>query len=1201
MSTLTDQQTRSLKTRDVSVALAAGAGCGKTFVLTERFLSHLDPAGPDAPSPASLRELVAITFTDAAAREMRTRIRAKCYERLETAPTANEQDYWLRLLRTIDTAPVSTIHAFCTSLLRTHAVEAGLDPTFGVLDQTDADVLQAEAIDDVLRQKLDDRDERTLELAAAYGLAKLKNQLRELLHRRHEAESFEEFQNADPDELVAVWQACYDAEAHPTAVGEVADAAPIDEIISLLRFVEPTKDKFIEARAALLEVLPRLARGDVAEADLDAIHQFARVQRICTAADWPAADDFNRYKTACTKLRDAIKDGKLKPFDEAVARQAAVHGLSLLGLAHDVAAAYERRKESQGKLDFDDQLAGAYKLLTDPRHASIREQFASGLKLLLVDEFQDTDRLQVELVLSLCGEGFDAGRLFFVGDFKQSIYRFRGAQPDVFRDLRSKVPDSGRLPLTMNFRSQPAILHFVNALFCESFGDQYEPLRPHREQATPEPAVEFLWTITPDKSPAAKGTVEAARRQEARWIARRLRQLIDGGEPMIVDGRSADGGPRPLKLGDVAILFRALSDVQYYEEALREYDLDYYLVGGHAFYSQQEIFDVLNLLRAVASAADEISLAGVLRSPFFSLSDETLFWLVESAGSLNAALRSGSLPKQLSPEERAKTAAAAETIRYLRQRKDALPIAALVSEALTRTGYDAVLLAEFLGERKLANLYKLLERARAADHGGVLELDGFITQLAQFIAQEPKEALAATCPESADVIRLMTIHHAKGLEFPLVVVPDLDRSSGFRKPAAALDPVLGPLVPRPDDDGGTETTVGFDLYYALEKRADAEERTRLLYVACTRAADYLILSSSLTGYDQPKSDWMRLVARQFDLRSGDASSLLPDGYDRPLVLVTDEEPATDHRPSGKSRGPDLVKMLERTRQEVAAGRGVVPPEVCPVPVDHAARQQFSFSRLTGQLIRLDAPPILPHDDHSDDAHSRIDPRGLGSLVHAVLERVDLRADNPIGTWCEQLAEEHVVDNIEAAAESARGMVERFATSARWRELAKATAMHRELEFLLAWPPAEKGVRNLFPDASHEPTSAAAEEKKVPDTFFGRYLQGYIDCLYQDRQGDWHLIDYKTNNVTADACPQEARRYEMQLYVYAMAVERALGCEPVELVLHFLRPGVEHVVAWNDNARRRGVEMVNQAMQREQRSEVGGQGSELEPYPLTSDL
>ena len=194
-ATLTDEQAKALYTRDTSIALAAGAGCGKTFVLSERFLSHLDRDSKLVQEAAQLHQLIAITFTDAAAREMRRRIRQKCYERSQTAPTKESQDAWLKLLRAIEAARVSTIHAFCASLLRQHAVDAGLDPSFGVLEQGAADVLVSEVIDDVLRARLAALDRTTMELAASSGLSKLKEQLRDLLKYRHD-DGFHEWRNA---------------------------------------------------------------------------------------------------------------------------------------------------------------------------------------------------------------------------------------------------------------------------------------------------------------------------------------------------------------------------------------------------------------------------------------------------------------------------------------------------------------------------------------------------------------------------------------------------------------------------------------------------------------------------------------------------------------------------------------------------------------------------------------------------------------------------------------------------------------------------------------------------------------------------------------------------------------------------------------------------------------------------------------------
>jgi ATP-dependent helicase/nuclease subunit A len=1152
LRTLTSEQQLAIATRDVSVALSAGAGCGKTFVLTERFLSHLDRVAvtSDATDAAQLRQLIAITFTEAAAREMRSRIRDACYERLQTA-VADEQDYWLRLLREIDTARISTIHSFCASLLRAHAAEAGLDPTFGVLDSGDADVLQYNVIDDVLREELAALDSDTLNLAAAFGLGRLKQQIAVLLNERHH-DYFQTWQAASVQEMVDRWRQWHQCDAFPNALREIAAAAPVDDLLELLRGVTPTKAAFCAARDGLLLLLPKLASAQLNEQELGAIRELARVQTICTPKDWPTANAFNEYRDACKVLRDMVDAHKPAPFVEAVAQEAAQLGLSLLRLTAKVMIAYTQRKAALGQLDFDDLLSKAFALVTHPQNAALRSRLADDLRLLLVDEFQDTDQLQVDLVKAICGPGFDTGRLFFVGDFKQSIYRFRGAAPKVFRDLRDQLTEHGRLPLNMNFRSQPAVLDFVNALFCDAFthdGQGYAPLRPSRTQITAAPGVEFLWTLTPDKNTGAKGAAEAARREEARAIACRLRSLVDSSsdERPIVDRQS--GQPRPVQLGDVAILFRALSDVHLYEEALREYELPYYLVGGHAFYAQQEVYDVLNLLRAVASNADELSLAGALRSPFFSLQDETLFWLVEGAGSLNAGLFADQLPAQLTVEECAKVAAAAETIRTLRARKDHVPIATLLGEALARTGYDAVLLAEFLGERKLANLHKLMERARAAD-SGVSDLDGFITQLAQFISTQPKEALAATLPETADVIRLMTIHHAKGLEFPLVIVPDLDRPPNIRTPCAALDRDLGPVVPWPVDEDAKAAT-GMSLFAATERSEELEERKRLLYVACTRAADYLILSSSLAGYDQPRSDWMKFLAERFGLSSGELVSELPPGYELPQIRVICD-PQTDRKPAGKSHGPDLLKMLEEARQLATDGGGNIPHAVESVPVERAAHRQFSFSQLTGQLVATDSELREPADVAQRYTTTSADARGLGSLVHDVLSRVEYAGKFDVADWCRHLATQHRVMDYEAAANQASEMIERFLAAPLAKQLAKARTLHREVEFLLAWPLGETNRRGCF-------------------------LRGFIDLIYQDADGRWHLVDYKTNHVTAADVSAVSERYALQLSVYALAAERVLGQPPVELVLYFMQPGEEHHITWDDKARHRTIEQLNKAI------------------------
>ncbi|MGI9428572.1 MAG: UvrD-helicase domain-containing protein, partial [Bythopirellula sp.] len=891
---LTEEQVQALSAHDRSVSLAAGAGCGKTFVLTERFLSYLDPRQIEP--TAELTELVAITFTDAAAREMRDRIRRRCYERLQAAADPAQRGAWKQLLSTLDGARISTIHAFCATLLRNHAAEAAVDPQFEVLDAPAAELLRLQALDDHLRQLLLAHDPRLIELATHFGLRDLRDYTAGLLGGNVRA-VVERWQHATAEQLVTHWQDDYQTRHVPAAVARLLDSAPVQRLQELCTTSTVSSEKFQRQAQSILDVLNNLEASETPQLLVQQLAKLARVQGVCTAKDFDDPADFEEFKGTCTAVRDQTKQSILNAtFAADPLHEAAKIGLDLLQLVAAVTDRYDLAKSRRNALEFDDLLAKTHALLTDSRFPHVQQNIARSTKLLMVDEFQDTDPLQVAIVKTLCGDDWSQQGLFVVGDFKQSIYRFRGAEPRVSSELRETLPEESRLSLTTNFRSQPAILDFVNALFHDAFtggdsfantatapaGDppvnRYEPLVAHRPQETPTPAIEFLWS-SPEANPSnppsqrRRGDAARGRMQEARYIARRLAQLLDDGAPMIAD-RDADGETqmRALALGDIAILLRALSDVALYEAALREYGLDYYLAGGHAFYAQQEIHDVLHLLRSIASPLDELSLAGVLRSPIFALADESLFWLHEAAGSLNGGLLGETLPEELSPAENAKVQRAATILGQLREQKDQLLVSELLNEAISATGYDAMLLTEFLGHRKWANVQKLVDQARTLDRTRPGDLHGFVTQLSEFVVRAPKEPLAATQSEG-DVIRIMTIHQAKGLEFPLVVVPDLDRQNNRVSHGPVFDPELGPLV----KSKAAQTVVGWNLYHFAEKEHEREERKRLLYVACTRAADYLLLSSSLDDLDKPTSDWMQMLADHFELTTGHCRTELPAG------------------------------------------------------------------------------------------------------------------------------------------------------------------------------------------------------------------------------------------------------------------------------------------------------------------------------------
>ncbi len=1149
---LTEQQRLAVETRHVSVSLSAGAGCGKTFVLTERFLDYFNPGDAQSLEPSQLSHLVAITFTERAAREMRDRVRQKCYRRLAAA-TPDEADYWAELLRSLDNARISTIHSFCGWLLRWRAVEAGIDPQFEVLEQAQADTLLSEVIDDEARRLIAERDETALELAVRFDLDALRQMLRRLVLDCRE-EQFTEWLSRSAAEQMALWEQFHREKVLPAIVRQIVASEPARQLLRVFGEQVPANAVMQSRRDVLLAQLAvgpeaMALSGDVS-AWLAVLRDNARVQAGGGAGAWDSPETYAVVRDAAGNLRklvDAVEP--LVDFDVQSAAESAEVGRQLLAIAAGVARSYAERKQQLGAMDFNDLLAQAHRLLVDPRHDELRRRLASQIRLLLVDEFQDTDPLQVELVEALCGEAILTGKLFFVGDYKQSIYRFRGAEPHVFRQLRERTPEGGQLSLTKNFRSQPAILEFVNALFWHDLGDDYEALHATRAQVTATPTVEFLWARAADDN--AKQNKEALRDREADWIARRMRALLDEQKPIVWDAEAAAAGKpraRGAQPGDIAILFRALSNVEAYEAALRRHGIDYYLVGGHAFYAQQEIFDLVNLLRTLHSPSDVVSLVGSLRSGFFSLADETIFWLSQHPEGLAAGLFAAEYPAELASGERARARFAAATIAELRSCKDRLRICELIERALARTAYDAALLNEFLGERKLANLRKLIEQARAFDRSGFFSLADFIAQLSEFVVRQPDEPLAATHSENTNVVRLMTIHQSKGLEFPIVIVPDVDRAMQHRASAVQFDAELGPLVKLPEDAQGNSASGGYELWRFLEREEELAEMHRLLYVATTRAADFLILSSGVEELGAAKGPWMKLLARRFDLTTGNLIGPLPPHEPRPEIRVTTEEPAIRHGGEPRNRRVDLEKLLAETAQaDVSQAPGEEPPgeqSIEPIPPDVSARRQYSFSRLAGTLGREHAP--AEGFDAGDAAAG--DPRRLGTLTHEVLAAIDF-ADP--GDWRSLVAlhAERNADLGSADVDEATAMIERFLNSPRARDLAAAAESHGEVEFLLAWPVGRAGASNIT-------------------------LSGYLDRLYRDTGGRWHVLDFKTNPVSPSTVASQAAAYDMQMLVYGLATEQILGSAPADLALHFLRSGDEHAFAWDDAARQRVIALVD---------------------------
>lgn len=1106
---LTAQQSRAATTRGVSVVLSSGAGCGKTQVLTERYLSHLRE---DA---AEIGELVAITFTDRAAREMRRRIRKALNAELAATRIPAERDRWSRHLRNLETAAISTIHSFCAMLLRQHAIAAGIDPRFEVLEDVLSSNLREEALRDGLQGLLTSETptgDDLRHLVTLFGWQATADAVEHLLSAPDVA-AWETWAARDPSTVADEWLCGARSELLTAYVAHLLVGAP--KIADCLRLLKTTPCLGPKMRAnvqTLLTEMPRLAEATELAATVEMLCEAAKVGSERARA-WPDAATYESVRDALAEFREDLPK-KLAAFLDAPEDpgEAAAVGQRFARVAAACARVYQERKRQAGVVDFHDLLTLARDLLRD--RADVREQTCRRGRFILIDELQDTDPVQMDLVRLMCGEELGAGKLFTVGDAKQSIYRFRGADVGLFQDLRRSMAVDGQQQLSVNFRSQPRVLSFVNALFAAHMPD-YEPLTGHRPQANTGPCTEFLWTARGLKENAADG-----RRREADRIARRIASIIGRGERLVVD-KSSDA-LRPVRAGDVVLLFRSMSNVGTYEAALRARGLDYYLIGGRAFFAQQEVYDVVNLLRAVENPHDAVCLAGTLRSPFGCLSDETLYVLAGHEDGLWAGLHDPSTLDRLPDEKRR----AAERVgRYLdrwRTQKDRLPIAALLNLVLADSGYDAALQFEFLGERKLANLWKLIELARTFDRSGLFGLADFIARLGDLVRSQPREEQAATLPESADVVRLMTIHQAKGLEFPVVVLPDLAATTGgSHLPAAFWDPDFGCVARPPAEDGPPLfSEFGWKLWRAGEAVADWHEDLRTFYVACTRAEDYLILSAGLPESRAAANTAMAVLTARFDLDSGACLDDNVPPADRPPILVVGPDDGVNAGAHG-ARLPCSPPPLTTADADAVA----------PVAVRRLATCVLSLPALEAALQTGSTAPCT--NDESIDLTNDPPTGPRGRAVKSVLRAWDF-ADHD--GWQQPLGDALAAEPAESDQVGLRDFLAAglamFAESDLRNRLAAATEVWRDVEFLLA-------------------VSESGDD--------GPVVRGQIDLLWREGDGGWRVFGCEAAPPAGD--PWCRRR--SGLLAAALAVRRQTGSWPVTVGLIRLATGGVVTITPND--------------------------------------
>jgi ATP-dependent helicase/nuclease subunit A len=1198
MSSFTPQQQAAITGRG-NLLVVAGAGTGKTQTLIARCLRLITE------DRASLENILMVTFTEAAAAEMRGRLR----EQLREAAAAHPDDGHLaQQLALLDTARISTLHSFCLQLAREHFHALGLDPQFNVLDESQTAPLQREALDGILERHYNGADAespavQSLVRAAGRGADKVVRKLVEKIHAY--AQSLPE-----PEKWLDAQQERF-ARTEPLEWRELFTQAVAD-----LRDEWLGKIKSIPGETPALQ-LTRLALENLPAKPAPA--SAAERLRAIAAADVPA----NWPRGTKGKFRDPLKEffdgaeflGSLAPDaggNDPLAQDwawARGHMTALVALTREFAGEFATRKRDLGGVDFTDLEQAALRLLRDE---AVAAEWRARLAHIFVDEYQDINAAQDAILTALSREGAEASR-FLVGDVKQSIYRFRLANPRIFSGYAARWGKAGgggkRIPLTENFRSREAVLDFVNPLFASLMGEtggvDYEPLefgaRADRAQLAAKPgdapAVELHLIAkaetnngdeaseNDDEENPAGPDLPAVER-EARLVARRLRELKDGGFE-VWDKEKEEF--RAVRWADMAVLLRSPTG------RAEAFAMEFARAGvpltasRDGFFASLEIGDLLGLLKLLDNPLQDVPLLAVLRSPLAGLTLEELaeirmgsaaedFWTalqqVQSPTPTNREQASKVQGEQPALAEKVKSFLA--QIQRWRELARLAPLSQCLETTLAETGYEALLLAGERGPERVANVRKLLELARQFDPFQRQGLHRFL----RFVRlQEAGEMDLPPAPAPAgDAVQLVSIHKSKGLEFPVVALAGLGTHFNERDLSGPvlLDETLG-LCPKifPPDAEQNYPGLTHHLARRTAKHELRGEELRLLYVALTRARDCLILTGT-TNRKADNANWK--TADESEAASPASARSHLDWLLAWLPQVTEDGQWQDGR-SGQNallqwRIYDGDDEVFRQPEQISGAEGadkIIEPDAGALEKLQARLEwKYSFGAATeraakssvselrrraadevddeaGMLFPLLRPAGTPAPPGAESARpkrrGRLSAAEYGTAHHLFLQLADLKhagSEAELRTEAERLRTEGLISAEQFAALELKSLAAFWRDGVGGKFRAQAAKVKRELAFTARFSPVE------LDEVTGSPQGGVPAGEFV-------VVQGVADLVALLPDEIW-LLDFKTDDVDAQFLAEKTRFYEPQLKLYALALARIYGRPVTQSWLHFLAPG-----------------------------------------------
>ena len=1181
----TEEQRQVIELGGRNILVSAAAGSGKTAVLVERIITMLTRKE----NPVDVDRLLIVTFTEAAAAEMKERIRQAIEDQAEKRP---EDANLNRQATLIHSAQITTIHSFCLSVIREHFHTIDLDPAFRIGEEGELKLLRGDVMQEMLEQYYEEADSKFLNLVESYGGSRDDKKIEELIERLYEfsrsypepdrwlAECVHAYEVENMEELQAT---VYYQAMQKNMVGYMAGAKELLQQGLAVCMAPDGPQMYMDALEDDLRQIERLEQAEGYEETYEAIQRINWKRLASNRKNQASEEKANFVKRVRDNVKDMIKDlkslyyelpgedvlaeiGRCRPYMQMLAR-----------LTTDFSKRFEEIKRSRNMIDFDDMEQYAMRILTREEDgrlvpSKVAEEYQKQFYEIMIDEYQDSNLIQETILTSVSGKWTGRNNIFMVGDVKQSIYRFRLSRPELFMEKYDSYtltdgPEQ-RIDLHKNFRSRKEVLAGANDIFRQIMirdlgGVEYDdraalyPGASYPEISDPQadniPEL-ILVDIEDDVESGADVEKLSNREKEASVIAGRIHELI---RHQIVKDKKTEQ-MRPAEFRDIVILTRSMKGyADVYMEVLKKEGIPVYAGSSEGYFETREIGVLLDYLRILNNKRQDVPLASVLRSIFGHMTDEELARIKGNYRDKPFHQAVSCYAKEGSDKViKSKLVTCLDQMEHFRRMIPYTALHRLLDKIMQETGYRDYISALPAGEQRAANLDMLLEKARTFESSSYKGVFHFIRYVEQLQKYEIDYGEANTADEQSNTVRLMSIHKSKGLEFPIVIVAGMGKQFNRQdsKGDVLMHASLGIGLESVDLETRTKCPTLIRNVIAREEVLESMgEELRVLYVALTRAKEKLIVTGTLSDPETKVREAMNqalyhkenMAAHPTPMSFGQLA-----GAKRYLDWILPAVAGRGERSPFRIQIVDMSQVrglqIEQTAEQMVTRQALENWNVEEV-YDEKMQERLKGKKLKYTVSELKKRAYLAEEagelPYEDEPVVPLIPRFLqgeeeitgaprGTAYHRVMELLDFTKEYDLeGT---EAAIEKMCESGRIAGEMAESVRPKdiltfihTTSGQRMKQAAEENKLRKEQPFVLGIP-----ARDIYPEMTEE------DETML--------VQGIIDVCFEE-DGELVVLDYKTDKIWSEQ--KLLDKYQSQLEYYARALEQITGKKVREKIIY----------------------------------------------------